>query len=110
MTSPPASPLRLQGASHTTGGFLRSQALGNVYNLADEMEIDGKLEGSQICQAGKVHVYTSHCHPSNSKPYLSLKHPVTKSLAPVLEKLGIQYSPVKSKCIIISKYHSLIRI
>jgi hypothetical protein len=106
MTSPPASPLRLQGASRTTGGFLRSRALGNVYNLADEMEIDGKLEGSQIRQAGKVHVYTSHCHPSDSKPYLSLKHPVTKSLAPVLEKLGIQYSPVKSKCIIISKYHS----
>jgi hypothetical protein len=82
------------------GGILRSRALGNVYNLADEMDI--VLDSDQICPAGKVHVYTTHCDPSDSKPYLLLKHPVTKTLAPVLKKLGVQYSPVKSKhCLIL---------
>ena len=96
-----------------TGGILRSRALGNVYNLADEMDIvldsdpihpAGKVythcdpvDSDQICSAGKVHVYTTHCDPSDLKPYLLLKHPVTKTLAPVLKKLGVQISPVKTK-------------
>lgn len=110
MTSPLQSPPQLQGASCTMGGILRNWAVGNVYNLADEMEIDGGFEDSQICPVGKVHVYTTHCNLSDSKPYLLLKHPVTKSLTPVLKKLGIQYSPVKSKCYIISKYDQLLEL
>jgi hypothetical protein len=30
----------LQGASRTTGGVLRGRAKGNVYNMADAMEVD----------------------------------------------------------------------
>lgn len=97
MASPIDSPPGLQGASRITGGFIRGRAHGNVYNLADPIDFDQRL-GRVM---GKVHVYTSHGNPNNSDPYMSLKHEVTTSLAPVLKKLGNQYSPVKSKHIII---------
>jgi hypothetical protein len=92
MASPPDSPSYLQGASHTTGGILRGRALGNVYNLADEISFD-QQPGPVM---GKVHIYTSLENPGDSNPHMSLKHEVTGTLAPVLEKLGTQYSPVKS--------------
>ena len=79
-----------------TGGFLRGQAHGNVYNFGDQMDVNQQLG----CVMGKVHVYTTHGNPDNLSPYMSLKHEVTTCLAPVLKKLGKQYSPVKSKYII----------
>ena len=92
MDSPPDSPSHLQGASRTTGGILHGRALGNVYNLADNTDFD--QQPGRIM--GKVHIYTNHGNPDDSHPHMSLKHEVTGTLAPVLEKLGTQYSPVKS--------------
>jgi hypothetical protein len=89
-----ASPPRLQGASRTTGGILRGRALGNVYNFADHTDVVAQ-QGKVI---GKVHVYTTHGNPDESKPYMMLKHEVTHRLTPILKKLGNQYSPIKSTC------------
>ena len=71
---------------------MRGRAFGNVYNLADEMDFN-QQPGRVM---GKVHIYKSHGNPNDSAPHMSIRHEVTKSLAPVLEKLGTQYSPVKS--------------
>ena len=90
--SPPQSPPGRHGASRTTGGILRGNALGNVYNFGDRMDVDNP-QGKVF---GKVHVYTTHGDPTNSKPYMVLKHEVTNRLTPILKKLGNSYSPVKS--------------
>ena len=95
MASPPQSPPQTppqHGASRTTGGILRGKALGNVYNFGDPMDMDTR-PGKVV---GKVHVYTTHGNPEDSKPYMVLKHEVTNRLAPILQKLGNSYSPVKS--------------
>ena len=96
MKSPPDSPSRLQGASRTTGGFVRGRAHGNVYNFGDSMNVNQQLGRVK----GKVHVYTEHGNPDNVDPFMSLRHEVTPSLGTVLKKLGKQYSPVKSQYII----------
>jgi hypothetical protein len=92
MAGSPDSPIHLQGASRMTGGIFRGRALGNNYNMADSMDFDHRR--SKV--VGKVHVYNTHGNPDDLEPYLSLKHEVTQTLAPVLKKLGNQYSPVKS--------------
>jgi hypothetical protein len=89
--SPPQ--IDLQGASRMTGGILRGRAHGNVFNFADAtttIEDQGPV-------MGKVHVYREHEDPKMSKPYMTMKHEVTTNLAPVLEGLASNYSPIKSK-------------
>jgi len=76
-----------------TGGVLRGRAQGNVFNLADATTTV-EDQGSVM---GKVHVYREHGDPHTSKPYMIMKHEVTTNLAPVLEGLASDYSPIKSK-------------
>jgi hypothetical protein len=76
MASPPQSPPLQHGASCMTGGILCGNALGNVYNFGDCMDMDTK-PGKVI---GKGHVYTTHGNPEDLKPYMVLKHEVTNCL------------------------------
>jgi len=92
MASPPCSPPCLHGASHTTGGILCGQVLGNIFNFGDGMNVDD--QNSKV--VGTIHIYTTHGNPKESKPYMILKHEVTNHIAPILKKLGNSYSPVKS--------------
>lgn len=46
---------------------------------------------------GRVHVFRLYGNPENMEPYLMVKTEVTNILGPILEKLGVQYSPVQSK-------------
>ena len=92
MASPPFTPPCPHGASRTTGGIICGQALGNVYNFGDSMDIDN--EHSKV--VGNVQIYTTHGNLEEVKPYMMLKHEVTNRIAPILQKLGNSYSPVKS--------------
>jgi hypothetical protein len=50
--------------------------------------------GQQPAQIkGRVEIYTGH---KDSHLEMTIKHEVTKTLAPILENLAIKYSPVKS--------------
>ena len=101
MQSPPASPsqqhrnsmIDLQGASRVTGGILRGQAQGNVFNNADAdlMPVPG-LEH----RIGRVQVYTAHADPNIVKADMELTHEVIPKLTPVLKTLACKYSPVRS--------------
>ena len=46
---------------------------------------------------GKVHIFRVHGNPDTMEPYMTIKHKVTNTLRPILNKLGTQYSPVRSK-------------
>ena len=45
----------------------------------------------------RVHVFRLHGNPENMEPYWMVKTEVTNTLGPILEKLRVQYSPVRSK-------------
>ena len=92
MASPPSSPLQNQGASHTTGGIFHGQALGNVFNFADAKD---KVREGPIM--GKVFIYTEHVTPTQSHPFMSLKHEVLNHLGPILKKLATHYPVVSGK-------------
>ena len=47
--------------------------------------------------SGKVHVFRLHGNPDAMEPYTVIKVKVTDTLGPVLEKLGAQFSPVRSE-------------
>jgi hypothetical protein len=54
-------------------------------------------------QTGKVLIYESgdsdaKPKPLVDKPSMSIKHVVSNSLVPILQKLSIHYSPVKCEC------------
>jgi hypothetical protein len=101
----------LQGASCTVGGVLRGRARGNVYNMADNFETEDPFIKPVIgifflvsdCEifiypfSGKVHVFRLHGNPDAMEPYTMIKVKVTDTLGPVLEKLGEQFSPVRSE-------------
>ena len=89
MDSPPDNLFLLQGASRTTGGIICGRAHGNVYNFADGVD----FEQQPGLVMGRVHVYTGH---KDSHPEMTMKHKVTRTLAPVLQNLAMKYSPVKS--------------
>ena len=89
MSSPPDNLDLLQGASRTTGGIIHGRAQGNVYNFADDLNFDQKLGWMK----GRVLVYTGS---NDSHPEMTMKHEVTRTLAPVLESLAGKYSPIKS--------------
>jgi hypothetical protein len=93
MTSPHNSPSRnLQGASRTTGGIFRGRALGNVFNFADA---DVEVQMSPVM--GKVFIYTEHVTPTQSRPFMSLKHEVVRYLGPILKKLATRYPVISGK-------------
>ena len=89
MVSPPVSPPQLKGASQMTGGVLRGQAFGNVFNHAD-----GKDNIYIGLQKGRVLIYQSPKDPMNHKPDMSITLEVTSQLKPVLKPLARRYSLV----------------
>jgi hypothetical protein len=89
MHSPPDSPSRnLQGASRITGGILHGRAQGNVFNFADSVSIKDQ-EGPVM---GKVLIYTTHVTPTETSPFMVLKHKVIRHLGPILNRLATRYS------------------
>lgn len=50
--------LELQGASRTTGGFIRGKAIGNNYNFGDKIDSDMDFENANKPVHGKVLLYT----------------------------------------------------
>jgi hypothetical protein len=100
MRSPPTSPSKnLQGASRTTGGFSRGRAIGNTFNMADAPDYEMDLDLT-LAVPGKVYIYDSSSElkdldPITVKPRRILKTDVSRTLAPVLTKLGRKYSPVR---------------
>jgi hypothetical protein len=95
MASPPCSPSHmLQGASRITGGILRGRALGNIFNFADTTPTEDQ-DGPMM---GKVLIYKDHGVPSQTTPFMSLKHEVTRHLAPILHKLTTRYPILSRKC------------
>ena len=92
MASPACSPShKLQGASQTTGGIFHGRALGNVFNFADANPTEDQAGPIM----GKVLIYREHGILSQSTPFMSLKHEVTRHLTPILNKLAIRY-PIMS--------------
>ena len=61
--------------------------------MADNMEV---MDFAKPV-TGKVNVFRLHGNPENMEPNLTVKTKVTNTLGPILEKLGAQYSPVRSK-------------
>ncbi|KAF8175754.1 hypothetical protein BJ912DRAFT_930940 [Pholiota molesta] len=104
MGSPTNIPL--EGSSCTTGGIARGQALGNTLNHADF----GEFNLSQLDIAlptspphmGKVWLFVTESQPSkfdlaNAKPDMTTKATISKSIEPILSKIGKLYSPIKNK-------------
>ncbi|KAK2461393.1 hypothetical protein APHAL10511_006617, partial [Amanita phalloides] len=84
MVSPP------QGSSRVTGGVLRGRAIGNVLNLPDADDI---LE-PPILAKGTIRLFSDLSHkPSHHKPTFTFNTEAEPTLAPILEKLGRNYSP-----------------
>jgi hypothetical protein len=69
------------------GGVICGCAQGNIYNFADEENLQGFTFPAETASTGVLHVFLSHD---------AVK--VTTQLGPVLEVLAEHYSPVKSKC------------
>lgn len=46
---------------------------------------------------GKVHVFRLHGNPDAMEPFTMIKVKVTDTLGPILEKLGVDFSPVRSE-------------
>jgi len=95
----PSPTQNLQGASRITGGFTRGRALGNVFNQADlpDMMEDDTFS---LVREGKVYLFESSEGTgvnvaTDSKR--TVKVNVFPTLCPVLEKIAIKYSPIKSK-------------
>ena len=93
MASPASSPISLQGASHTTGGFTHGHAAGNAYSFANPADVDMDMPVARI---GKVHLYSSQVNPHETKPFHIMKLDVQFSLAPVLKSIAEKWSPIES--------------
>jgi hypothetical protein len=46
---------------------------------------------------GKVFIYTEHVVPTQSQPFMSLKHEVLHHLSPILKKLATCYPVISGK-------------
>jgi hypothetical protein len=84
----------LQGASCTIGGVFHGWATGNAANIGDMLVSECGLKESGGQLTGKVLVYNTH--DDNARPLMSIDHPVTPRLKPILLELGNKYSPIKS--------------
>ena len=104
MVSPPMSPSQnLQGASQTTGGIICGHALGGVFNYADASDLPMDLD-LMLAIPGKVYIYESvsdsaTLDPTKVKPKHIIKTDVSRTIKPVLTKLGWKYSPIHSELI-----------
>lgn len=86
--------LELQGASRTTGGFIRGKAIGNNYNFGDKIDSDMDFENANKPVHGKVLLYTNRT--KGADPEMSMKLQVTTQLGSVLESVAKKYSPIKN--------------
>ncbi|TFK34204.1 hypothetical protein BDQ12DRAFT_727118 [Crucibulum laeve] len=100
MTSPDQKEV-LQGASRTKGGILCGKAMGNVANMADFADTQDIKDVDQILASefGKIKLYISAQDPqtldiSGMKP-IAAEVPLSATIKPVLELLGIRYQPIK---------------
>lgn len=106
MGSPDDSPKRLQGASRISGGTSRGHAQGNVFNLADAMDVLAQGPGHRMASRGKVYVYTSPLNPTTlvpeeMKPMATVKVVTSETIAPMLQQVSRRFSPVRSKYIML---------
>ena len=98
ISPPPLNRLELQGASRTTGGIFRGRAYGNNPNIADLADEDDNL----IPIIGKIYLYLTGDDPTTwdlttLKRSIVLRHPITSSLAMILQEIGDRHSPVRRK-------------
>ncbi|EDR09225.1 uncharacterized protein LACBIDRAFT_326654 [Laccaria bicolor S238N-H82] len=92
------SPLKLQGASRTTGGILCGNTYGNIENMADLLETDNQGQGKVW---GHVNIYVSSenpalVDPSSARSAFSAVTQVVPRLGPVLEDVAVTFSPLKN--------------
>jgi hypothetical protein len=67
----PSPVINLQGASQTEGGIFQGRALGNVFNIADALDLGTDHADTWAPITGKVLLYTSHT--AGAPPKLSIK-------------------------------------
>ena len=94
MHSPPPA----EGSSRETGGFIRGNARGNVFNLADAGDQVASLDLGP--KRGTIGLYFSDENPGNvtvGQPSMTIRTKVELTLKPVLEAVAKKYSAIKSK-------------
>jgi hypothetical protein len=94
-----------EGASRATGGFMRGNATGNLFSIADASDLDVLDAGIQA--KGLIKVYKALVDTTSVKPFMVVKSGVEPSLVPILKKLSRSYSPVSSKLLHHFKFLSL---
>ena len=102
MQSPVNTPPKLYGASRTSGGVFRGQAVGNSLNAADFLNPDNNNYIGPV--QGQVNIYLSQDDSAQLSPdiltvYSRLPYDYASKtpIAPVLEKIAQRYSPVRSQ-------------
>ena len=96
------SPKNLQGASQTSGGILHGRAQGNIFNLADVKDVLEQGPGHGVALRGRVYVFSSPLNPTTldpevMKPMATIKVVTLETIAPMLQQVSCQFSPVHSK-------------
>ena len=93
MQSPVNTPPKLYGASHTSGGVFRGQAVGNSLNAADFLNSDNNNYIGPV--QGQVNIYLSQDDPAQLSPdiltvysWLPYDYASKTPIAPVLEKIA----------------------
>jgi len=97
--SSPSQVEDLQGASRTTGGFIRGKATGGHFKWGDASQFVDHGSELQSAPLGKVLLYASRDEDAN--PHLSINTQTVNQLPPILKKLSAKYSPIRSKCIVL---------
>ena len=88
----------LQGAFHTTGGFIRGNATGGHFKWGDADQFMDHEPNPQSAPMGRVLLYASR---EDAEPHFSMNIQTVSQLPHILEKLSVKHSPVKSKCIVL---------
>jgi hypothetical protein len=87
----------LRGASRITGGVFRGRAHGNTFNFADGDDMD--VDDGYYKVDGKVLLYTSR--DDNARPTMTITHPTSSELPPILKALAHKFSPIRSKQVLL---------
>ena len=98
----PNSPPKLHGASRTSGGVFRGQAVGNSLNAADFSNLGNDDYIGPV--QGQINIYLCQDNPAQISPEIltaysriSYDYALKTPIAPVLEKIARRYSPVRRK-------------
>jgi hypothetical protein len=99
---PSQSPLDendLRGSSRITGGILRGKATGSHFNWGDNWDVTNNDPAeAQPVPVGKVLLYNSR--DEGATPHLSITTQTVSQLPPILKKLSVKFSPIKSQSIV----------